>query len=630
MPTPLRASLLFFVMAVPNCVLGAPPAPYRVVIVVEENHSFAQVIGSPSAPYINSLATAGASLTNMFGITHPSQPNYIQFFSGTNQGVTSNNLPAGLPFSTPNLASSLLAAGKTLVSYSEDLPVAGSQVEANGFYFRKHNPVANWTNDPPGVNQVPSALNQPFTAFPTDFELLPTVSLVVPNQLHDMHDGTIEQADTWLQLNLGAYVQWCQTHNSLLIIVWDEDSSTSRNRIPTILVGPMVRTGDNGSRWTLHNLHRTIADMYGASPAAAASSVEPITGVFTSDPVPTNLSFQQGVNGYQGSQDTFIEQATPAATHENDAIMIVDGSPLSQGLVRFDSIVGTLPGQVPPNANVLSAKLSILTGLGASDLTANSMALHRMLVPWSEVDSWNSLISGVGVNGTEAATVPEFSALPNTLDTWCIYDVTNAARSWAAGASNHGWAIIPSGTDGWRFASSESVAAIDRPLLEIAIDSSCAAIITQQPATPSVCRGQTAVFSMVSTSTSTQAFRWRRNGVPLADDARVSGTATSSLTIAGLRPSDSGSYDCVVSTACNNIASDAASIVVCAANLDDGSVTGTCDAAVDINDLLYFLAEFEAGSNGVDLDDGTGSGSPDGGTDISDLLFFLARFEAGC
>ena len=73
-----------------------------------------------------------------------------------------------------------------------------------------------------------------------------------------------------------------------------------------------------------------------------------------------------------------------------------------------------------------------------------------------------------------------------------------------------------------------------------------------------------------------------------------------------------------------------AAVVSCAADLDNGSGNGTPDGGVDINDLLYFLAEFEAGSTNADLDNGSGNGTPDGGVDINDLLFFLSHFEAGC
>lgn len=71
-------------------------------------------------------------------------------------------------------------------------------------------------------------------------------------------------------------------------------------------------------------------------------------------------------------------------------------------------------------------------------------------------------------------------------------------------------------------------------------------------------------------------------------------------------------------------------VVPCPADLDNGSGTGTPNGTVDINDLLYFLAQFEAGSANVDLDNGSVTGTPDGGVDINDLLYFLVRFENGC
>lgn len=70
--------------------------------------------------------------------------------------------------------------------------------------------------------------------------------------------------------------------------------------------------------------------------------------------------------------------------------------------------------------------------------------------------------------------------------------------------------------------------------------------------------------------------------------------------------------------------------LACPADLDDGSGNGVPDGGVDINDLLFFLMAFEAGTLPADLDNGTGNGVPDGGVDINDLLFFLGRFEQGC
>jgi hypothetical protein len=68
----------------------------------------------------------------------------------------------------------------------------------------------------------------------------------------------------------------------------------------------------------------------------------------------------------------------------------------------------------------------------------------------------------------------------------------------------------------------------------------------------------------------------------------------------------------------------------CVADVDNGTGTGVRDGAVTIDDLLYFLAQFEAGGIRADVDNGTGTGTTDGAVTIDDLLYFLVRFEAGC
>lgn len=68
----------------------------------------------------------------------------------------------------------------------------------------------------------------------------------------------------------------------------------------------------------------------------------------------------------------------------------------------------------------------------------------------------------------------------------------------------------------------------------------------------------------------------------------------------------------------------------CPADLDDGTGAGFGDGGVNIADLLYFLARFEAGDAAADLDDGSGAGLPDAGVNIDDLVFMLRRFEEGC
>ena len=256
------------------------PRPDHIVIVIEENYSYSQMIDSPNAPYINRLAAQGAVFTQSFGITYPSQPNYLALFSGSTQGITDNSCPH--TFTTPNLGQALLAAGLTFAGYSEDLPSMGSLVCRMGLYERKHNPWVNWQNSI--NNGIPATANLPMTSFPTEYSKLPTVSVIVPNQANDMHNGkdpeAIQAGDRWLQKHLDAYVQWAQQHNSLLIVTWDEDNKKENNRILTLFVGPMVQAGRYEQRITHYNVLRTLEDLYGLSHAGASADAAPITKIW--------------------------------------------------------------------------------------------------------------------------------------------------------------------------------------------------------------------------------------------------------------------------------------------------------------------------------------------------------------
>ncbi len=257
------------------------PKPDHIVIVIEENHAFDQIIDSAAAPYLNMLARKGALLTNSHAVTHPSQPNYIALFAGTIEGVNGNTCPTLL--TAPNLSSTLTQAGYSFIGYAEDLPAVGATDCIAGAYARKHNPWVDWQSSP--VNSVSPDRNRPFTDFPKDFHALPTVSIVVPNQENDMHHGSdpdrILRGDQWLQTNLDRYVQWAETHNSLLIVTWDEDNGKSDNHIPTILVGPMVRAGRYGEPINHYGLLRTIIDMYGAKPVGLSQQAAPLTTIWT-------------------------------------------------------------------------------------------------------------------------------------------------------------------------------------------------------------------------------------------------------------------------------------------------------------------------------------------------------------
>jgi hypothetical protein len=257
--------------------LSGVPRPDHVVIVMEENHSYSEIIGSPDAPYINALAGQSASFTSSFAIEHPSEPNYLDIFSGSNQGITDDRAVTQ-PFATPNLGASLIQAGLTFSGYAQGLPSVGSTVFTSGDYAGRHNPWVDWQGA--SANAIPAADNQPFTNFPSDFSTLPTVSFVVPDLQHDMHDGTIASADTWLKDNLNSYIQWAQTHNSLFILTFDEDDTGHSNQITTLFDGPMVVPGSYGETINHFSVLRTVEDMYGLPAAGASATAAPITDVW--------------------------------------------------------------------------------------------------------------------------------------------------------------------------------------------------------------------------------------------------------------------------------------------------------------------------------------------------------------
>jgi hypothetical protein len=242
----------------------------HIVLVMFENKASSQIT-TASAPYFKSLASQGASFTQSYAITHPSQPNYIALFSGATQGVTNDDCPKN--FTGNNLGAQLSTAGLSFKGYSESMPSNGYTGCSSGTYRRKHN---SWVD----FSTVPASSNLSFASFPADFTALPTVAFISPNMCNDMHDCSVGTGNTWLRNNLDAYAQWAKTHNSLLIVNFDEDNSLSLNHIYTSFVGAHVKTGTYSSKITHYTVLRTIESAYGLSALGGAANVAPITDVW--------------------------------------------------------------------------------------------------------------------------------------------------------------------------------------------------------------------------------------------------------------------------------------------------------------------------------------------------------------
>lgn len=256
----------------PGARVAAIPAPAHTVVVVMENHSYSDIIGSRQAPYLNQLARQGALFTNSYAVTHPSQPNYLDLFSGSDHGITDDSCPHTLR--APNLGAGLIAAHRTFTGYAEDLPVAGSAACNAGQYARRHAP---WVNFP----SIPRSDSRQLRAFGAGgYARLPTVSFVIPNVCHDMHSCPVGTGDQWLRQHISGYARWAMTHHSLLIVTWDEGSDS--NHIVTIFAGQQVRPGRYGRPLTHFGVLRTIEDAYRLRHDGAAATATPVRYIWKS------------------------------------------------------------------------------------------------------------------------------------------------------------------------------------------------------------------------------------------------------------------------------------------------------------------------------------------------------------
>ncbi|MFC0438261.1 alkaline phosphatase family protein [Kutzneria buriramensis] len=431
----------------------AIPRPDHVVVVMEENHSFGDVIGSSSAPYINSLAAGGASFSQSFAVTHPSEPNYLAIFSGSTQGLSDDSCPH--TFSGANLGQEAIAAGLTFTGYSESMPSAGYTGCTSGNYARKHNP---WVNFP----SVPAASNQPFTSFPSDFSTLPTVSFVVPNLQDDMHDGTVQQGDTWLRSHIDTYAQWAKTHNSLLVVTWDEDDNSANNQIPTIITGAGVTAGSYSETINHYNVLRTLEDAYGLPRAGASASATPITDIFagqTGSVTVTNPGNQTGTVGSAASvQISATDTATgtlsyaatglPAGLSINSSTGLISGTPTTAGT---STVTVTATDSTGPSGsttfgwtvNPVAGNTVTVTNPGNQNGTVGAAAS----LPISATDSASGqtltytatgLPSGLSINSSTGL----ISGTPTTAGTSSV-TVTATDTTHASGSTTFSWTVSP-------------------------------------------------------------------------------------------------------------------------------------------------------------------------------------------
>jgi phospholipase C len=273
--------------------LAGPPD--HLIVVVEENHSFEEIIGSPAAPFINTLAAHGTILTDYHAITHPSLPNYVALLSGRTPIESDCH---GCTFAGANLVDQLEARHISWAAYLQGLPRPCSAVARAGAYTTLVDPFMHAAD----IRHHPSRCDRvlPYGRFHPDLAAgrLPTVVFVMPDLHHEMHSGPVRVADAWLRRLVGqlqASPVWRQ--DTRLVLTFDEStrhdvrsccSGLGRGgRIPTIVAGPRIPPGRDGTPYTHYSLLRSIEAAFALPFLGHAGDPASVTIPSVADPSPT-------------------------------------------------------------------------------------------------------------------------------------------------------------------------------------------------------------------------------------------------------------------------------------------------------------------------------------------------------
>jgi hypothetical protein len=271
----------------------AVPAASHVVLVVLENHSFSQVIGNPSMPYLNSLASQHGLAANYFANAHPSLSNYFMLTTG--QIETNNDNFTGT-VTADNVVRALAGTGRSWKAYLENLPAPGYTGASVYPYFKPHDPFAYLSDV---LNSSLQAENMvPFTQLGADLSTnsLPSFAFILPNLKDDAHDcpggargcadsDKLAAADNWLKTNIDPLINSPAFANGVLIITWDEgdaaDVANGGGQVTTVIAGMQVKAAFRSTTFYQHqSVLRLILDLLNVNDRPGASATAPSMAEF--------------------------------------------------------------------------------------------------------------------------------------------------------------------------------------------------------------------------------------------------------------------------------------------------------------------------------------------------------------
>jgi acid phosphatase len=249
----------------------------HVYVIYFENREYSSIIGSSSAPYINSLAAKYGLSTNFYAERHPSEPNYIALTSGGTQGITDDGV---YNLGVNNLFKQVEASGRTWHEWQQGWPgncftgtSSASVVDGvgkAGAYVRKHNPAISYTAISGNAAECAKITN--LASFNPG---LANFNFITPNMINDMHDGTVADGDNWLKAFLPQILGSSAFANSVVFVTFDEGTTNVNGggHIVTIPITPGMTPGyKQSATYNHYSMLRTIEQAWGLPYLGSASS----------------------------------------------------------------------------------------------------------------------------------------------------------------------------------------------------------------------------------------------------------------------------------------------------------------------------------------------------------------------
>jgi len=264
---------------------GSSATIKHVFVVVMENHSYSQVWNTSASPYITSLGNAYARATNYTAITHPSLPNYLDLYGGSNYSITTDCSPSSsCHINARSLGDNLNAKALTWKGYMESMP-SNCGLTTSGNYAPKHDPFV-YFDDIRTNTALCDVGVVVFTTLANDLKsasTTPNYAFITPNLCNDMHNCSVATGDAWLKSHLPAILNSpaCTVDKCLLMLTWDEDDGSQGNKVLTIFAGSGAKTGGVVSAKTYNHfsLLKTVETIFGlptqtAKDAAASAMTD--------------------------------------------------------------------------------------------------------------------------------------------------------------------------------------------------------------------------------------------------------------------------------------------------------------------------------------------------------------------